>query len=157
MKATTNVLLTFSILVLAGCVTKIESMTSNFGTVQNGRKCYTIAEATERFNAPTFQAPPQQCDCRDLVPVKRLVVRAGQSPEVMSCPADAETVAASYAPSLASTYVPAAADLFGKIALGGFIYGGLSNTGRMTQSVTGSPVRTSTLLINAPVPGGVSP
>lgn len=140
---------------LAGCVTRIEPINSNFGTVQNGRKCYTVADGDGRFNSPTFQAPPQECDCRDLVPVKRLVVKAGQSPEVMSCPMDAHTVQSTYAPSTASIYIPAA----GQAAIGAGIGAGLaaSQAARMTQSVTGSSVRTSTLLINAPVPGGVAP
>jgi hypothetical protein len=57
------------------------------------------------------------------------------------------------------------AEIVSATILGGAILGGAAlirpNDARMTQSVTGSvagsPIRTSTLLINAPVPGGVAP
>lgn len=129
---------------LSGCVSNYESIHSDFHTIQNGEKCYTVANDERKFNAPTMAAPPQECDCEDLKPVKRLVVKAGESPEVMSCPAKAKTIYhVNYAASLASVYVPA----IGQAAIGAGIGLGLAyqNVGRMTQSVTGGTVYASTL------------
>ena len=151
--------------VLGGCVTTYEDIHSDFHTVQNGPMCYTVAQDERKFNSPTMVPPPLECPCSQLVSVKRLSKKANESPEAWSCPMpvskemyNTSIVPAghvTYHASLASTYVPAA----GTAALGAGIGGGLAaaKAAQMTQSVAGSPVRTSTLLINAPVPGGVAP
>jgi hypothetical protein len=151
--------------VLGGCVTTYEDIHSDFHTVQNGPMCYTVAQDERKFNSPTMVPPPLECPCSQLISVKRMSKKANESPEAWSCPMpvskeiyNTSIVPAGHVtfhPSLASTYVPAA----GTAAIGAGIGGGLAaaKAAQMTQSVSGSPIRTSTLLINAPVPGGVAP
>jgi len=150
---------------LGGCVTTYEDIHSDFHTVQNGPMCYTVAQDERKFNSPTMVPPPLECPCSQLISVKRMSKKANESPEAWSCPLpvskeiyNTSIVPAGHVtfhPSLASTYVPAA----GTAAIGAGIGGGLAaaKAAQMTQSVSGSPIRTSTLLINAPVPGGVAP
>lgn len=148
-------------LLVSGCVTKYEDIHSDFHTVQNGQMCYTVANDERKFNAPTMAAPPQECLCSQLVSVKRLAKKANESPEAWACPApvskevyNTSIVPAgqvAYAPSLASTYVPA----IGQAAMGAAIGGGIAaqQAARMTQSIqpfSGSAI--STLYVNGQVP-----
>lgn len=173
-------------LLVSGCVTKYDDIVSDFHTIQNSNQCTTVAFDQRKFNAETVEPPAISCPCDELKPVKRLVVKAGQSPEVMACLAPVpqvdsmvshyESVGDGYTirlvdtkknhshfipsghlhhqASLASTYVPA----IGSAAAGGAIGGGIAaaQAARMTQSVTGSSVRTSTLVLDGPVPPGVA-
>lgn len=173
-------------LLVSGCVTKYDDIVSDFHTIQNSNQCTTVAFDQRKFNAETVEPPAISCPCDELKPVKRLVVKAGQSPEVMACLAplpQSESVVSHYEPvgdgytarlvdtkknhssfipsghlhhqaSLASTYVPA----IGNAAAGGAIGGGIAaaQAARFTQSVTGSTVRTSTLVLDGHVPPGVA-
>lgn len=133
-------------LVVSGCVTKPDDIVARWHTIQNGPICTTVAEDQSRFNAETVEPRAIECPCSQLVTVKRLVVKAGESPEAWSCPAPVhvamnnsvmiDSKALHHRASLAATYVPASADLLGNIALGSFIYAGLSKV-RLTQSVGG--------------------
>ena len=132
--------------VVSGCVTKPDDIVSRWHTIQNGPMCTTVAEDQSRFNSETVEPRSIECQCSQLVTVKRLVVKAGESPEALSCPAPVhlamnnsvmiESKSLHHRASLASTYIPSAADLLGNIALGSFLYAGLNKV-RMTQSVGG--------------------
>lgn len=190
-KISTSLVLAAAVLV-SGCVTKYDDIVSDFHTIQNSNQCTTVAFDQRKFNAETVEPPAISCPCDELKPVKRLVVKAGQSPEVMACLAPLPTVQvvshdANYSTlipsedgpawrkikaaaqngsyfipsgqlhhqaSLASTYVPAV----GTAAAGGAVGGGIAaaQAARLTQSVTGSTVRTSTLVLDGTVPPGVA-
>jgi len=190
-KSSASLVLAAAVLV-SGCVTKYDDIVSDFHTIQNSNQCTTVAFDQRKFNAETVEPPAISCPCDELKPVKRLVVKAGQSPEVMAClaPLPAVQVASvegvnlpgipnedgvawrkikataqngsyfipsghlHHQASLASTYVPA----IGNATAGGAIGGGIAaaQAARMTQSVTGSTVRTSTLVLDGPVPPGVA-
>ncbi len=130
-------------LFLAGCVTKYDDISSNFHTIQNGPLCTTVAMDQVKFNAETKEPDAITCLCSQVIAVKRLVVKPGESPEGLSCPAPAGTTHNStmlasvnmhHQRSNASVYVPAVADLAGMTAIGV----GLSKSGaRLTQSVGG--------------------
>lgn len=150
-------------LIVSGCVTKYDDIVSDFHTIQNGEMCTTVAHDQRKFNADTKEPAAIECHCDNLKPTKRLAVKAGESPEVMACPAPVtlalhSTIVPSvqlyHAKSLASTYVPAIGDFLGNIGLGLFAYKGLTGMqpARMTQSVSGPTVFTSTFS-NAPIPG----
>ena len=150
-------------LLVSGCVTKYDDIVSDFHTIQNGEMCTTVAHDQRKFNADTKEPAAIECHCDNLKPTKRLAVKAGESPEVMACPAPVtlalhSTIVPSvqlyHAKSLASTYVPAIGDLLGNIGLGIFAYKGLTGMqpAHMTQSVSGPTVFTSTFS-NAPIPG----
>lgn len=150
-------------LLVSGCVTKYDDIVSDFHTIQNGEMCTTVAHDQRKFNADTKEPAAIECHCDNLKPTKRLAVKAGESPEVMACPAPVtlalhSTIVPSvqlyHAKSLASTYVPAIGDFLGNIGLGLFAYKGLTGMqpARMTQSVSGPTVFTSTFS-NAPIPG----
>jgi hypothetical protein len=156
-------------LVGSGCVTKYDDIVSDFHTIQNGEMCTTVAHDQRKFNADTKEPAAIECHCDNLKPTRRLVVKAGESPEVMACPAPmtlamhstiVPSVQLYHAKSLASTYVPAIGDLLGNIGLGIFAYKGLTGMqpAHMTQSAGSfyQPINTSTLLINGPVPPGVA-
>jgi hypothetical protein len=139
--------LLLSLLVLSGCVTKPDDIVSRWHTIQNGPICTTVAEDQARFNSETVEPRAIECPCSQLVTVKRLVVKAGESPEAWSCPAPVhvamnnsvmiESKSLHHRASLASTYIPATADLLGNVALGSFIYAGL---GKVRMSVGGFSV-----------------
>lgn len=151
------------LVLISGCVTKYDDIVSDFHTIQNGEMCTTVAHDQRKFNAETKEPAAIECHCDNLKPTKRLAVKAGESPEVMACPAPVtialhSTIVPSvqlyHAKSLASTYVPAIGDFLGNIGLGLFAYKGLTGMqpARMTQSVSGPTVFTSTFS-NAPIPG----
>lgn len=151
-------------LLLGACATKYEGVTSDFETFQVGKQCYTVGHGEMKFNTPT-PMPWQTCRCDQLILVKRIVVKAGQSPENLSCPG--EESKESYqtrqeepmqVKAMADNYVRAAGDVLSGAFLGtGFGYGMANQqASRMTQSVTGSSVRTSTLVLDGPVPNGVA-
>ena len=131
---------------LGGCVTKPDDIVSRWHTIQNGPMCTTVAEDQSRFNSETVEPRAIECPCSQLVTTKRLVVKAGESQEAWSCPIPVhlamnnsvmiESKSLHHRASLASTYIPSATDLLGNIALGSFLYAGLSKV-RMTQSVGG--------------------
>ena len=133
-------------LLLSGCVTKYDDIVSEWHTVQNGPICTTMATDQRKFNAETAEPRAIECPCSQLITVKRLAVKAGESPEAWSCPAPVhiamnnsimiESRSLHHRASLASTYIPAASDLLGNVALGALIRIGL-NSVRMTQSVGG--------------------
>ena len=137
------------VMVMAGCVTKPDDIVSRWHTIQNGPMCTTVGEDQTRFNSETVEPRAIECPCSQLITVKRLVVKAGESPEAWSCPAPVyvgmnnsvmvESKSLHHRASLAATYIPAASDLLGNIALGSFIYAGLNKV-RMTQSVGGFSV-----------------
>ena len=141
-----HVVLVLAVVVMSGCVTKPDDIVSRWHTIQNGPMCTTVAEDQSRFNSETVEPRSIECQCSQLVTVKRLVVKAGESPEALSCPAPVhlamnnsvmiESKSLHHRASLASTYIPSAADLLGNIALGSFLYAGLNKV-RMTQSVGG--------------------
>lgn len=158
-----TLMLCLVVLLVSGCVTKYDDIVSDFHTIQNGEMCTTVAHDQRKFNADTKEPAAIECHCDNLKPTKRLAVKAGESPEVMACPAPVtlalhSTIVPSvqlyHAKSLASTYVPA----IGNAAAGGAIGGGIAaaQAARMTQSVTGSTVRTSTLVLDGTVPPGVA-
>ncbi len=136
----------FTLFVVSGCVTKPDDIVSRWHTIQNGPVCTTVAEDQARFNSETVEPRAIECPCSQLISVKRLVVKSGESPEAWSCPAPVhiamnnsimiESRSLHHRASMASTYIPAAADLLGNVALGLFIHTGLNNM-RMTQSVGG--------------------
>ena len=72
-------------LVVSGCVTKYDDIVSDFHTIQNSNQCTTVAFDQRKFNAETVEPPAISCPCDELKPVRRLVVKSGQSPEVMAC------------------------------------------------------------------------
>lgn len=131
---------------ISGCVTKPDDIVSRWHTIQNGPICTTVAEDQNRFNSETVEPRAIECQCSQLVPTKRLVVKAGESPEAMSCPEPVhigmnnsvmiESKSLHHRASLAATYIPSVTDLLGNAVLGGFIYAGLNQV-RMTQSVGG--------------------
>ncbi len=141
-----HVVLVLAVVVMSGCVTKPDDIVSRWHTIQNGPMCTTVAEDQSRFNSETVEPRSIECQCSQLVTVKRLVVKAGESPEALSCPAPVhlamnnsvmiESKSLHHRASLASTYIPSAPDLLGNIALGSFLYAGLNKV-RMTQSVGG--------------------
>lgn len=134
------------LLTTAGCVTKYDDIVSDFHTIQNGPICTTVATDQRKFNAETREPRAIECGCDQLITVKRLAVKAGESPEAWSCPQPVhmamknsvmvESKAMHHQASLAATYIPAAADLLGDMALGSFIYAGLGKV-RIAQSVGG--------------------
>ena len=165
----TSGLLAIMMIIMSGCVTKYEDISSDWHTIQVGEMCTTVGNDQRKFNADTREPAAIECHCDNLKPTKRLVVKAGESPEVMACPAPVtlamhSTIVPSvqlyHAKSLASTYVPALGDLLGNIGLGIFAYKGLTGMqpAHMTQSAGSfyQPINTSTLLINGPVPPGVA-
>ena len=149
---------------LAGCVTKYDDIVSDFHTIQVGPICTTVGHDQRKFNAETKEPDALTCRCDQLISVKRLVVKAGDSPEAWSCPAPVHqqmyqtsivpSVQIYRAKSLASTYVPAIGEAVGLGAIGGGI--AAAQASRITQSVAGSSVRTSTLVLDGPVPPGVA-
>lgn len=72
-------------LLVSGCVTKYDDIVSDFHTIQNSNQCTTVAFDQRKFNAETVEPAAISCPCDELKPVRRLVVKAGQSPEVMAC------------------------------------------------------------------------
>lgn len=89
-------------LVVSGCVTKYDDIVSEFHTIQNSNQCTTVAFDQRKFNAETIEPPAISCPCDELKPVKRLVVKAGQSPEVMACVApvpQSDPLSARYEPT----------------------------------------------------------
>lgn len=75
------------IMLATGCVTKYDDIVADFHTIQNGEQCTTVAFDQRKFNAETIEVQAISCPCDKLKPTKRLVMKAGESPEVMSCPA----------------------------------------------------------------------
>lgn len=149
---------------ISGCVTKYDDVVSDWHTIQVGPRCTTVGQDQVKFNAETREPDGLSCRCDQLIMVKRLVVKAGQSPEALSCPDRVSpemyqttivpSVQIYHAKSLASTYVPAAGEMLGFTAVGVGI--AKAQAARFTQSVTGSSVRTSTLVLDGPVPPGVA-
>lgn len=149
---------------VTGCVTKYDDIVSDFHTIQVGPICTTVGHDQRKFNAETKEPDALTCRCDQLISVKRLVVKAGDSPEAWSCPAPVHqqmyqtsmvpSVQIYRAKSLASTYVPAIGEAAGLGAIGGGI--AAAQAARITQSVAGSSVRTSTLVLDGPVPPGVA-
>ncbi len=76
-----------AVVVMSGCVTKPDDIVSRWHTIQNGPMCTTVAEDQSRFNSETVEPRAIECQCSQLVTTKRLVVKAGESPEAWSCPA----------------------------------------------------------------------
>lgn len=150
-------------LLLGACATKYEGVTSDFETFQVGPMCFTEGHGEMKFNAPTsLQA--LSCRCDQLVLTKRIVIKAGQSPEVLSCPSinDKESyVTQRMEPvtvhPMADNYVAAV----GHALEGAFVGAGIgvlatANAPRMLQTVN-QPINTSTMYTNSVlVPGGVA-
>lgn len=164
-KSSASLVLAAAVLV-SGCVTKYDDIVSDFHTIQNGPVCTTVAHDQRKFNAETKEPDALTCRCDQLIAVKRLVVKAGDSPEAWSCPAPVHeqmyqtsmvpSVQIYRAKSLASTYVPAVGEMLGLGAVGaGFA---TMQATRITQTAGSfsQPINTSTLLINGPVPPGVA-
>ena len=131
-------------LLVSGCVTKYDDIVSDFHTIQNGDMCTTVAHDQRKFNAETKEPAVIECHCDNLKPTKRLVVKSGESPEVMACPVPVTLALRSsivpsvqlyHAKSLASTYVPAVGEMLGLAAVGA----GMSQV-RVSQSVGGFAV-----------------
>ena len=80
-----TLMLCLVVLLVSGCVTKYDDIVSDFHTIQNSNQCTTVAFDQRKFNAETVEPPAISCPCDELKPVRRLVVKAGQSPEVMAC------------------------------------------------------------------------
>ncbi len=143
MKPYWSILIALSML-CTGCVTKYDDIVSDFHTIQNGDLCTTVAHDQRKFNAETKEPTAIECHCDNLKPTRRLVVKAGESPEVMACPVPmlvatksslVPSVQLHHARSLASDYVPAVANLLGLTTVGI----GLSQM-RIAQSVGGFSV-----------------
>ena len=80
-----TLMLCLVVLLVSGCVTKYDDIVSDFHTIQNSNQCTTVAFDQRKFNAETVEPPAISCPCDELKPVRRLVVKSGQSPEVMAC------------------------------------------------------------------------
>lgn len=153
-------------LVVSGCVTKYDDIVSDFHTIQVGPICTTVGHDQRKFNAETKEPDALTCRCDQLISVKRLVVKSGDSPEAWSCPAPVHeqmyqtsivpSAQIYHARSLASTYVPAVGEMLGLTAVGAGV--AKMQAARITQTAGSfsQPINTSTLLINGPVPPGVA-
>jgi hypothetical protein len=147
-------------LLLGGCATKYEGTTSDFETFQVGTMCYTVGHGEMKFNAPS-PMPWQSCRCDQRILVKRIVVKAGQSPEAVACPSEeskesyqTHQMEPMQVKAMADNYVPAAGQALSGAFIGTGIGYGLvnQNVSRMTQSVT-NQYRNSTMYANpTPVP-----
>ena len=160
----------FSVLLLcllvSGCVTKYDDIVSDFHTIQVGPICTTVGHDQRKFNAETKEPDALTCRCDQLISVKRLVVKAGDSPEAWSCPAPVHeqmyqtsivpSVQIYRARSLASTYVPAVGEMLGLGAVGAGLAKMQATRITQTAGSFSQPINTSTLLINGPVPPGVA-
>ena len=153
-------------LLVSGCVTKYDDIVSDFHTIQVGPICTTVGHDQRKFNAETKEPDALTCRCDQLISVKRLVVKAGDSPEAWSCPAPVHeqmyqtsivpSVQIYRARSLASTYVPAVGEMLGLGAVGAGLAKMQATRITQTAGSFSQPINTSTLLINGPVPPGVA-
>ena len=153
-------------LLVSGCVTKYDDIVSDFHTIQVGPICTTVGHDQRKFNAETKEPDALTCRCDQLISVKRLVVKAGDSPEAWSCPAPVHeqmyqtsivpSVQIYRARSLASTYVPAVGEMLGLGAVGAGLAKMQATRITQTAGSFNQPINTSTLLINGPVPPGVA-
>jgi len=150
MKKTFLLLMSF-VMLISGC------KSADFSTSQIGPVCKTIGnpDTDLRLDTPQFEIT---CDCDLLRPYKRLVLKAGQSPEVMSCPIPEDLRGKSimepthHTRAMLHVIIPAAADLLGNVALGAFIYHGLKSYNRFTGVQPVNEFYVSTLSGN-PIPG----
>ena len=161
-----TLMLCLVVLLVSGCVTKYDDIVSDFHTIQVGPICTTVGHDQRKFNAETKEPDALTCRCDQLISVKRLVVKAGDSPEAWSCPAPVHeqmyqtsivpSAQIYHARSLASTYVPAVGEMLGLTAVGAGV--AKMQAARITQTAGSfsQPINTSTLLINGPVPPGVA-
>lgn len=151
---------------ISGCVTKYDDIVSDFHTIQVGPICTTVGHDQRKFNAETKEPDALTCRCDQLISVKRLVVKSGDSPEAWSCPAPVHeqmyqtsivpSVQIYRARSLASTYVPAVGEMLGLSAVGAGMAKMQATRITQTAGSFSQPINTSTLLINGPVPPGVA-
>lgn len=154
------------VVLLGGCVTKYDDIVSDFHTIQVGPMCTTVGHDQRKFNAETKEPDALNCRCDQLISVKRLVVKSGDSPEAWSCPAPVHeqmyqtsivpSVQIYRARSLASTYVPAVGEMLGLGAIGAGLAKMQATRITQTAGSFSQPINTSTLLINGPVPPGVA-
>lgn len=161
-----TLMLCLVVLLVSGCVTKYDDIVSDFHTIQVGPICTTVGHDQRKFNAETKEPDALTCRCDQLISVKRLVVKSGDSPEAWSCPAPVHeqmyqtsivpSAQIYHARSLASTYVPAVGEMLGLTAVGAGV--AKMQAARITQTAGSfsQPINTSTLLINGPVPPGVA-
>jgi len=129
-------------LAVVGCVSKYEDTTSDWNTFQLGEECYTVGHGDVKFNVPGM-LPGISCKCTDLKLVRRIVLKAGQSPEALSCPGRhyvaEQTLPVVTVKAPADNYVPAAGQALSGAFIGAGLGAGLAaqQAAHMTQSVGG--------------------
>jgi hypothetical protein len=155
-----STLLLLPLLLLSACASHYEGTHSDWEVFQVGQMCYQQGHGELKFNVPG-QLPADKCRCDQLILTKRIVVKAGQSPEALACPVSqtvesyqTQHVGVVTVKAPADNYVPAAGHALSGLFLGtGLGYGLVhQNANRMTQSVT-NQYRNSTMYANpTPVP-----
>jgi hypothetical protein len=158
-----SALLLLPLLFLSACASHYEGTHSDWEVFQVGQMCYQQGHGELKFNVPG-QLPADKCRCDQLILTKRIVVKAGQSPEALACPVS-QTVESYQTQHVGVVTVKAPADnyvaMLGHALEGAFLGAGFGvlatqSPARVSQTVN-QPINTSTLYTNSVlVPNGVA-